>query len=167
MICEMCGKDVPRLQTVLIEGTRLRVCSECAKFGTPVSFRSPANIGGRPDIMSRLERRERRMREKDVFEEENRVLVVDYSARIRRAREKKGWTREELGTRIGEKRSVIAKLESGEIRPDRELLRKLEKTLEITLTEEVKEAHVSGRRQNRPLTLGDLIRIEMEKQGKG
>ena len=33
MICELCGKDVPRLHKVVIEGVIMNVCDECAKFG--------------------------------------------------------------------------------------------------------------------------------------
>ena len=33
MICEMCGKEVPLTKTVVIEGSRLNVCPNCARFG--------------------------------------------------------------------------------------------------------------------------------------
>ena len=35
MDCEMCGKSVPRLSKVRIDGAVLNVCDSCAKFGTP------------------------------------------------------------------------------------------------------------------------------------
>ena len=33
MICELCGNEVPYLKPLLIEGSILKVCSTCAKFG--------------------------------------------------------------------------------------------------------------------------------------
>ena len=33
MLCELCGIDKPFLKPVLVEGSLLKVCSECAKFG--------------------------------------------------------------------------------------------------------------------------------------
>jgi putative transcription factor len=33
MICELCGQDVPFLKLSLVEGSPLKVCSNCAKFG--------------------------------------------------------------------------------------------------------------------------------------
>ena len=33
MICELCGQEMPFLKPLLIEGSLLKVCSTCAKFG--------------------------------------------------------------------------------------------------------------------------------------
>ena len=33
MICELCGQDAPFLKPIMIEGSILKVCPNCAKFG--------------------------------------------------------------------------------------------------------------------------------------
>jgi putative transcription factor len=161
MRCEMCGKEVPYLKTVLIEGAVLHVCEECAKFGKEISPKE-AKKYERPSsaISERLEMREKRMREKDVLEEEE-VLDPDYPDKVRAARMRLGMTQEELAKRINEKHSVIAKIEHGDLVPDEALRKKLEKTLEISLTVKVKPVHVAKKNeQRRGLTLGDLIKFE-------
>jgi len=161
MICELCGKETERTKAVFIEGTRLTVCMECARFGetrvSPKGTQAP-----KPLITQRLEKRERRMRGRDVYsDEENLELVEDYPQRIREARTARNWKQEVLAAKINEKKSVINKLESGDIRPDDELVHKLERALGIKLKEkapvvklERKEAYSRG------LTLGDLIKLE-------
>ena len=61
--------------------------------------------------------------------------MEDFNTIVRKARESRGWTREELGAKIYEKVSVINRIESGKMEPDIKLAKKLEKTLNITLIE--------------------------------
>jgi putative transcription factor len=161
MICELCGKETERTRTIYIEGTKLNVCAECARFGDPET-RDEGKIGPKPQIVQRLERRERRMRSKDVYgQEESLELAEDYPQRIRQARMSRDWKQETLASKINEKKSVINKLESGDMRPNDELVAKLERTLGIKLKEkislakpEVKQAYSKG------LTLGDFVKAE-------
>jgi len=87
-------------------------------------------------------------------------LVQDYGARIRKAREKQGWSQEELGLKLNAKASVIGKLETGKVVPNRDLIDKLMHTLDIELLGDeipapppkpIKKAVTSE------LTLGDVI----------
>jgi len=164
MLCELCGTDVPRTKMVTIEGTTLSVCPSCAKFGDQTSVPLKKQPGVPAEILRRLEARKRRMTVRDVYSREGEAtLVDDYSERIRKAREKKGWKQTELGTKVNERVSIIAKLESGEMIPTDAVVMKLEKALEIKLKEKV-EAVVAKKSvvQSKPLTLGDLIRVEKE-----
>jgi putative transcription factor len=81
---------------------------------------------------------------------------------IREAREKKGWSREDLGEKIYEKVSVIHRLESGKMVPDLKLARKLEKTLKVTLLEKTEEAQLDDLKGSnmRKATIGDIARIK-------
>ena len=157
MICELCGKEMPFLKPIVIEGSMLKVCATCAKFGTaaapepaPVSGggsssspESKASYGYAPSprskeeiIQSRLEHRARRMTTKDVYEQGGeKELVVDFHKRIQQARNSLGWSQEELGQKINERKSVISKLESCSMKPDDKVVRKLEKALNIKLME--------------------------------
>ncbi|MCI0496696.1 MAG: multiprotein bridging factor aMBF1, partial [Thermoplasmata archaeon] len=158
MPCEMCGSDVPALKTVTIDGARLRVCDRCSKFGTevdpmtrPVSggggAGGPGGPGGAHIIRKRVER--------DIFEEIGDDLVEDYAALIRTARQRLGLEQEELGQRIGEKRSVIQKLETAAMVPSDALIRKLERFLDISLTVPRKEVHLKGDVSKEGVTIGD------------
>ena len=157
MICELCGRDVPRLRKVVIEGVILNVCDECAKFGKEIRGNEiPKEVKYIPPevIRERIERKKRR-RYRDLDEEE--VLVEDYAERIRHARERLGMTQDELAKKILEKRTVISKIERGEMRPDDELIKKLEKALGIKLKEKVTVTYRKEEKKTRGLTLGDLL----------
>ncbi len=159
MICELCGSDVPFLKPMLVEGSLLKVCQTCAKFGSEApgikkseeSFDSPrgdvdrrmgegifrpTTITKDEMIRHRLEQRDRRMKSKDIFEQSGeKELVVDYNKRIQQARNNLGWSQEILGQKINERKSVISKLENKTMKPDDRLIRKLEKALGIKLLE--------------------------------
>ncbi len=163
MICELCGKETDRTTAVIIEGTTLRVCRECARFGDTLKS-SKKEVPVRSAIVERLEQRQRRMRPKDVYVGEETVeLVADYPKLIKEARMAREWKQETLAAKINEKTSVINKLERGDIRPDDALIKKLEKELGITLTEKVpviKPESKSGKAA--ALTLGDLVKMKKD-----
>src|SRR5437870_10938400 len=91
-----------------------------------------------PIIAQRLEMRQRRMTPRDVYTQTGELeLAEDFPQRIRQAREARGWKQADLGAKINERVSVIAKLESGTISPGDSLVRKLERELGIKLKERV------------------------------
>ncbi|HEV8595960.1 MAG TPA: multiprotein bridging factor aMBF1 [Thermoplasmata archaeon] len=162
MLCEVCGADVPRTKTVTVEGTVLNACPSCARFGievdAPVGPKSRAVPAG---IAERLAARKRRMAEKDVYAQSGEEdLAEDYAERIRRARESRGWKQADLGMKINERVTIIAKLESGTIVPNDNLIRRLERALEIKLKE--KAPAVALRKAGAPeaMTLGDLMDLD-------
>jgi putative transcription factor len=161
MRCEMCGKEVPYLKTVVIEGAVLHVCEDCAKFGKEISPKEAKKyVRASSAISERLEIREKKMREKDVLEDEE-VLDPEFPEKVRSARMKLGITQEDLARKINEKHYVIAKVEHGELIPDENLRKKLEKTLGINLMVKMEPVHMQKRsEQRRGLTLGDLIKME-------
>ena len=164
MLCELCGTEVPRTKMITIEGTTLSVCMNCVKFGDQTGLPLKKRPGISPDIIRRLDARRRRMTVKDIYSTQSEeVLANDFAERIRKAREKKGWKQAELGAKINERVSIIAKLESGEMIPPDLMVAKLERTLEIKLKEKI-EAPTSKKTTTaaQPLTLGDLFKVEEE-----
>lgn len=162
MICELCGKDSKQTKTVFIEGTQLKVCKECEKFGETSGGSGPAKKGEAPNraiVSERLQARERRMRTKDVYQEETTTdLAPDYPQKIRDARMAHEWKQEDLAARLNERASVVAKLESGTIRPNDDLIKKLERTLGVKLMEKVTVVKPeAGHGASKGLTLGDLM----------
>jgi putative transcription factor len=164
MLCEVCGAEVARTKAISVEGTVLNACPNCAKFGRdadPPRARGPT---APPVVAQRLEARRRRMTEKDLYaqagEEE---LVVDYDDRIRRAREARGWKQTDLGAKINERATIIAKLESATMVPNDALIRRLERALGIKLKDKVPPPAVkkASAAQN-GITLGDLFDLDGE-----
>ncbi|UCE37393.1 MAG: TIGR00270 family protein [Thermoplasmata archaeon] len=162
MICEMCGVDVPNLKEITIEGSNLSVCPKCAKFGQDHPMTKGADEHTyTPTITERLERREKRRTTKDVFEKAQEELALDYPKRISLARTSMGLSQEELGKKINEKKSVVAKLEAGDMIPDEKLIKKLEKALDISLKEKVAAISPPKRKEEaKGMTLGDFIKIK-------
>lgn len=159
MLCEVCGADVPRTKTVAVEGTVLNACPNCARFGTEVGAPATPDRKSVPHaIAQRLEARKRRMSEKDVFAQSGEEeLAVDYAERVRRAREARGWKQTDLGAKVNERVTIIAKVESGAMVPNEELVRRLERALEIKLKEKVAAVVVPKASAREALTLGDLL----------
>ena len=141
MLCEMCGKDVESTSRVQIEGSILRLCADCARFGKvldpppapPTALRAPTLVG-RPGGASRTGGGPRRMEERDLYQEIGEMeLAPDWAKRIRLAREALHWTPEEFGKKLNEKKSVVLKLESGSFRPPDDLVRRVERLLKVRL----------------------------------
>ncbi len=148
MECEVCGGRISgKPHMVMIEGGRVRTCSRCARFGTEVKH-EPRQV---------LHKKRRAPRQEPELEP-----VDDYSERIRRAREAKGLSQEELARMVQEKESVIARLEAGRMKPDLSTARKLEKALDIELMVEVEGTDWSGSGEHGggELTIGDIIKIK-------
>ena len=61
-----------------------------------------------------------------------------------------------------EKATILAKLESKSMKPDDKLVRKLEKTLDITLMEETREYSGGTSKSSKGITIGDLIRSQRD-----
>ena len=164
MICELCGADVPRLKNVAIDVTILSVCGDCARFGDEVSTPALRQSTMPPIIAQRLEARQRRMTPRDVYTQAGELdLVEDFPQRIRQAREARGWKQADLGAKINERASVIAKLESGGMSPGDALVKKIERELGIKLKERVQPVAVKKPVAGGALTLGDLIKKREER----
>ena len=161
MECEICGKPVPENNPIRakIEGSVMVVCKECSKLGTiqkapPKPKYVKQNKGKKP-----ANTRKRNYSRNDEPSEE---LIEDFSFEVRKAREAKDWSREDLGRKINERVSVITRIETGKMTPDNKLTKKLEKALNIKLLEDVDNVDLnqfinssSGER-----TLGNIMKIK-------
>ncbi len=165
MICEMCGKNVPQTRDVIIDGARLTVCPSCAKFGESSGSQSGSSRSGAPVtqtvINERLEKRERRMQSKAIYAGTTTLEIVDdYGGVIRRAREAKGMDLKEFANSIQEKQGILAKVEANNLVPDDKLIKKIEKALDIKLTEVVQSGGTVGGGRSDKMTLGNFIKQE-------
>ncbi len=140
MLCEMCGKDVEVTSRVRVEGTVLRLCADCSRFGQivdPPPVAPPSGGGGRPRSVLAATRpagAPRRMEERDLYTEIGELeLAPDWGRRVRVAREALAWTPEDLAKKLNEKKSVVLRIESGGMHPPDALVRKIEHLLKVRL----------------------------------
>jgi len=123
MQCEICGNPLTgRTFLIQIEGATFRVCGSCSKLGSPVREKKAV----KPTM-------QKPKPSNHPLEEPLLELRYDYYRMIKQAREKIGLSQEQLGHKINEKPSVIKLLESGKLKPDDLLARKIEHALKIKL----------------------------------
>ena len=87
-------------------------------------------------------------------------VAQDYDQRIREAREAAGMNQEELANQLNEKASLIRKLELGDTLPSDTVQTKLERALDIVLTEgggSADDTEWSGGSSDGEYTLGDVV----------
>jgi putative transcription factor len=160
--CEVCGTSISG-ESILVQigGAKMWVCPKCAKLGTEISKPAGARVPGvkpKSGVKNPPARRPR-----DVFDLMEGDIVEDFNVQIRDARMTKGWEQKDLALEIKEKENLIKKIETGFI-PEDQVLKKIEKVLEIQLIESVDGDMKISEASAMTTTLGDVIRIK--KQGK-
>jgi len=164
MQCEMCGESIhgtPKL--VRVEGAELQVCSRCEKYGTEVQqprrtdVRRPA---ARPATVTAGKVSPAVVqRKRDMFDYMGGDIVDDYSERIRKARMGKELSQKDLAMQMKEKELLIKKIEKGELIPEEDVRKKLEKVLEIKLVDAIIDETEKKTQGKITQTLGDLTII--------
>ena len=86
-------------------------------------------------------------------------IVDDYSERIRKARMGKELSQKDLAMQMKEKELLIKKIEKGELIPEEDVRKKLEKVLEIKLVDTITDETEKKTQGKITQTLGDLTII--------
>lgn len=161
MECEICGKPVPEHNPIRakIEGSVMVVCKECSKLGTIQKAPPKPKFRQQPKGKKQNKTQTRNYSRNDEPSEE---LIEDFELEIRKAREAKNWSREDLGKKINERVSVITRIETKKMTPDTKLTRKLEKALNIKLLEKVDNVDLNQFISNNSgeRTLGNIMKIK-------
>jgi putative transcription factor len=146
--CELCGKDAP-LALARVEGSQLRVCAACGRYGQVLQQAGPPAPRGRPAPAP------------TAREAEVECLASDYGGRIRAARERRGLSQKDFARLIAEKESLVSKLEGGQFEPPLAMARKLERLLGIMLVERrpAGQAEMARPSKAASLTIGDVASI--------
>ncbi len=157
--CELCGGKIQGpSKTVRVEGAELVVCSNCARYGTEVQRTTrPEPRAGTP---SRMGKTAPPRRSRDVFDLIEGEIVEDYGERIRAARMEKGLSQKDLAMQLKEKELLIKKIEKGDLIPEDDVRRKLERALGIRLIDSPDEDDAVRRGGKVVPTLGDVISIK-------
>ncbi len=161
--CELCGREIKGVPySLTIDHVKVIVCKSCAnkyKDAQPLRKSTPRSLPIKQRIFTPTVRPPRELRY---------TVVDDYAQLIREAREMLGLTREVLARMVGEKESVIKKIEDGRLIPSIDLARKLERVLKINLViEETTEEELytyETPHHTYELTLGDIVEIKKPKE---
>lgn len=170
MRCEICGKKIQGTpKHILVEGAELVACKICAKFGSETPTTSiPSGISTKRmlKIPKKTVQKRTKYISKTIMFEEDYELIENFGEKVKKAREKLGWKQEDLAREIKEKESIISKIETMEITPPPNIIRKLEKVLNIKLT--IPASKISGippsSAKEPSLTLGDAIILKKKKK---
>jgi len=142
----------------------MTVCEDCAGFGsvtweTPQPAKSAVKRAVRLPIKVPVKKAPQQVLTQTL------ELVDDFNLRVRKAREKLGFSHEDLGRKIGERVSVLRKIESKKIFPDDKLAQKLEHALKVKLLAPLEEPKVPsvGLSLPRGATLADVVRLKKRK----
>lgn len=162
--CEMCGKNVGT-RAYTVQGVRMNLCIDCSKFGAEYNDpRASSSARSSPSttdsvIQERLEKRERRMKTKDIYTgTESTVLREDAGKVVGDAIRATGMSVKDFSASIGEKELTISKIINGALVPNDKIIAKLEKALGVKLYEAVTTAQMQSSGQSTGMTLGSFIR---------
>ncbi len=183
--CDICGNPIRGEPIVVeIEGATLVLCEQCSrkyvvsrkKTLSEIKQTQSRTLSTKPQIAStnaniRVSEGSRTTTFRIVsrtqmskinVRPEKFEIVENFPEIIRRARENLGLTRENLAKLIGVKESIVRRIEEGQLMPDIELARKLEKVLRVKLltpSEEMPSISLPKASEKSELTLGDIIEI--------
>jgi len=181
--CEVCGRKIHSDPIrANIEGAKLTVCAGCAKHGkiiypdeekrTPISPFLTVTSGTGSASTSTMTGAAKSKRQPQMMQKKRTLvakveitqeLVEGYAAIIRSAREKQGYSHEDLGLKINERASVLKHIELGKMEPNNLLANKLERTLKIKLLIPIAEEETTPNSitsKNQEITLGDIVEID-------
>ncbi|MDD1705004.1 MAG: multiprotein bridging factor aMBF1 [Methanoregula sp.] len=165
----MCGETVrgiPKL--VRVEGAELQVCSKCEKYGTEVQQRRgevkrPA-VPRSPGAPAPGPVTQAGYRKRDLFDYMGGEIVEDYADQIKKARMERGLSQKDLAMQMKEKEHLLKKIENGELIPEDDVRKKIEKALGIRLVDApAKDAEKKIQNKLAP-TLGDVTIIRKVKK---
>ncbi|MEM3716422.1 MAG: multiprotein bridging factor aMBF1 [Candidatus Bathyarchaeia archaeon] len=182
MQCEVCGREiVGKPNRVIIEGAKMIACDDCAKLGSEHWAPEPERLQGKTKAKSRVREglatslkpaKPSSGSRLNTSVMEDVEVIEGFGNLIRRAREKLGLTPEELAKKIGERESVIKKIESEKFVPDIRLAAKIEHALKIKLLVKPQPLEVGLEKLadkgkvERGVTLGEIARLKNDGEGE-
>lgn len=123
--CELCGHQTLEKKMVVVDDTVFNVCVACSKHGKPYVPPQVAAKKKKPPLASKPQQK--------IGLADETILSPNFAGQIREARMKMGLTHEQLGMKMNEKAQLLKKFETGALKPDEILAKKLERYLGIKL----------------------------------
>jgi len=145
--CQLCGRDVDSLEKAKIEGATLKVCDSCADMGETVETKSK-------------KKKRKKKKKRTSSKTSSEVLASNYGEMIKDARESEKLSIKEVADSLNEKESVIKKIESEDLKPEKSLASKLEKKfgIELYVNPSVSDVETDSG-DERSATLGDVAEV--------
>lgn len=172
--CDICGRET-EVHKYKIEGAEVIACSSCGKHGTLIEDRSAPRVkatfkGSYPNL--KYDKRapskpKTQAQPRYSNQRREKVLIEHYGRAITSARDKMGITRQELAKSLFIRETLLAKIEAETMRPADEVLKKIEKALNIILFEESEEVvtqYDGDKKPAKSMTLGDFATIRKKKE---
>jgi putative transcription factor len=140
--CELCGRKViDEKKTVLIDGIAFNVCKGCSKHGKP--YTPPISVSNAKTSSMTVARTSASNKSispiRKIDMTDSTILNPEFAKLIREARMKKGLTHDQLGSQMKEKAGLLRKFETGALKPDELLAKKLQRFLGIHLYVSIQE----------------------------
>jgi len=173
--CDICGTSIEKGKErhINLEGTPLTVCSNCftrldtrnrKKQETQQSFAKPKAVGY---LQQTTQSKQQLKSSRETVHPgkpiaQNVELVEDYAERIRKAREKLGWSQAILAERIKVSENIVKRIESGKLRPTLDLAKKIEEVLGIKLLMPSIEEELKQQKIQRYVTLGEIVNVRTD-----
>ncbi len=149
--CEICGRRTSKLYKIRLEGAEMLVCENCKKYGELISEVSE------PKPVKKV------IKKPKVEKEE--VVVENYAEIIRGIREKLGLTQADFAKKLGERESLMRKIEDGKLIPTIQLAKKIEREFGVHLVEEIDATEYSVKSpEKEEVTLGDVVDLKVRKK---
>lgn len=123
--CELCGRPAADKKMVVVDGTVFKVCIACSKHGKPYTPAAVAPAKKKRPVSAPVTKR--------ISMSDDLVLDPEFPKLIREARMKKGITHDQLGMQMSEKANLLRRFETGALKPDELMAKKLERHLGIKL----------------------------------
>lgn len=119
----MCGRPAPERKRVIVDGTVFNVCAACSKHGKPYE----------PATVPKNRKAAAPVKTTRITMSDDLMLDPDFPSIIREARMKRGLTHEQLGMQMNEKSNLLRRFETGVLKPDELMAKKLERHLGVKL----------------------------------
>ena len=117
------------MTSIEIDGAFFNACHKCVKLGNPINSQNPIPNNIQKSNKTKI------INKNSNFDlnESDFEIAEDFFTLMRKAREQRNLSQEELGLKINEKSSVIRTLESGKLKPTDTLAKKIERFLKIKI----------------------------------
>jgi putative transcription factor len=122
--CELCGRQSPEKLKVIVDGTVFNVCAACSKHGKPYVA---------PQFAAKKKRAVQARQVSRISMSDQTMLTPEFARLIREARMKMGLTHEQMAMKMNEKVQQLRKFETGALKPDELMAKKLERFLGVKL----------------------------------
>ncbi len=155
--CDMCGSTAREgLYVVELDRAVLQLCERCYRsYGSVARLIKAPRKAEAPKQPQRPPTTKQRPPTPKIEYE----VVEDFPTLIRTARESMGMSRDALARTVGVKESVLRRIESGQLIPDEQLARRLERVLGVKLLVPAEHGEAPSKAPKRELTLGDIVEI--------